>query len=240
MTDDRNDLAAEYALGVLTGEDLRAARDLLQSDASFRAEVARWSGRLAPLLDTVDPVAPPTSVWPLIEQRIAPSADSGNVVHLRRRVSRWQAFSGAMTAIAASLGLLILFRPVTPQSARIEHPIAIEQPTPLVAALGDKQSGTKVVASWVPDSRQLVVVVAGDMPADPARSHELWVIPKGRKPVSLGTMPTARQMHLHLADATAGLLKQGATLAITLEPRGGSPTGAPTGPIMAAGELLQA
>ena len=229
--------AAEYALGVLTGADLSAAREWQRSDADFRAEVARWSGRLAPMLDTIDPVAPPTSVWRLIQQRIALSAASGNIVQLRRRASRWRNLAGGMTAIAASLGLFILLRPAPPPpTEQIQRPVT----TPLVAALGDKENGTKVVASWDGGVRQLVLVVSGQLPTDPARSRELWVIPKGAKPVSLGTMATAKQMHLQIADARARLLQRGATIAITIEPPGGSPSGAPTGPVFASGELTRA
>ena len=85
-----------------------------------------------------------------------------------------------------------------------------------------------------------MLAVAGDMPADPSHAHELWVIPEGGKPHSLGTMARGRQMHMRLADALAQLLQQGATIAISVEPPGGSPTGAPTGPVVASGALGQA
>jgi anti-sigma-K factor RskA len=98
----------------------------------------------------------------------------------------------------------------------------------------------KVVASWDPTGRQLVLAVAGDMPADPAHAHELWVIPADGKPRSLGTMPASKQTHMRLADALAQLLQEGATIAISVEPRGGSPTGAPTGPVVASGALAGA
>ena len=64
-TDDRRDLAAEFALGLLTGTELAEARALLSRDADFRAEVERWSGRLSPLLDEVPPAEPRLPVfWP--------------------------------------------------------------------------------------------------------------------------------------------------------------------------------
>jgi anti-sigma-K factor RskA len=106
--------------------------------------------------------------------------------------------------------------------------------------LGDTEKNMKVVASWDPASRRLVLAVAGDMPADPSHAHELWVIPEGGKPRSLGTMAAGKQMHMRLADALAQLLQQGATIAISVEPPGGSPTGAPTGPVVASGSLDKA
>ncbi len=111
---------------------------------------------------------------------------------------------------------------------------------PMVALLGDDQKQMKVVASWDPAARQLVLAVPGDMPADPTHSHELWVIPADGKPRSLGTMPAGRQMHMRLADALAQLLQQGATIAISVEPPGGSRTGAPTGPVVVSGALSRA
>jgi anti-sigma-K factor RskA len=110
----------------------------------------------------------------------------------------------------------------------------------MVAMLGDQAGGTKVVASWDPAAQQLVLAVPGNLQADSNHSHELWVIPKGGKPSSLGTMPRTKQMHMRLAQTLARLLESGATIAISVEPRGGSPTGAPTGPVVASGALTQA
>jgi anti-sigma-K factor RskA len=53
-------------------------------------------------------------------------------------------------------------------------------------------------------------------------------------------MPTGKRMHMRLAETLARLLENGATIAISVEPRGGSPTGIPTGPVIASGALSQA
>jgi anti-sigma-K factor RskA len=244
MTDDRNildetsDLAAEYALGVLSGDELRRARELARTDAEFRAQVARWSGRLAPMLDDIEPVAPPDSAWAGIQDRLGRSGERGNVVQLRRRMQQWRGIAAAMTALAACLAIVLVTGLPRPGVA----PAEVQQPAaaPLVAMLGDQDRRMKVVASWDPAARQLVLAVAGDMPADARHSHELWVIPPNGKPRSLGTMGGGKQMHMRLADALAQLLRQGATIAISVEPPGGSPTGAPTGPVVASGALSQA
>ena len=238
MTDDRtsahepDSLAAQYALDLLEGDDLRAAREREKTDPAFATEVARWRGRLSPLHDDTDAVTPPANLWSRIEASVAPSND--NVRALRRQLRAWRVSAGLMTAIAACLALVLLLEPrgvplqPQPQSA-----------SPMVALLGDK-GAMKVVASWDPNARQLVLAVPGDMPSDEAHSHELWVIPAGGKPRSLGTIPKGKQMHMQLANALADLLEQGATIAISVEPRGGSPTGAPTGPVVASGSLNRA
>jgi anti-sigma-K factor RskA len=239
IPDETSDLAAEYALGVLTGEDLRRARVLVRSDPRFRGEVARWSARLAPMLDEIDTAVPPRNVWDSIQGRIVEEADGGNVVQLRRRVGQWRGIAAAMSALAACLAVFIVVRPPSPAPV----PVEVQRPTsapPMLAMLGNDGQGTKVVASWDPDRQRLVLAVTGDMPSDPRHSHELWVIPAGGKPRSLGTMGSAKQMHMQLADALAQLLQQGATIAISVEPAGGSPTGAPTGPVVASGALTKA
>jgi anti-sigma-K factor RskA len=236
--DDANSLAAEYALGLLEGDAFGEARRRAASDPDFATEVARWRGRLAPLHDEFDEVAPPVGLWRRISATVERTgAANDNAAILRRSARIWRSATAAMTAVAASLALFMLLEP----RSGIAPPTPVQQPAsaPMVAMLGD-QGAMKVVASWDPAARQLVLAVPGEMPADPKHSHELWIIPSGGKPRSLGTMPDAKQTHMRLAEALASLLQQGATIAISVEPRGGSPTGAPTGPVVASGALSAA
>ena len=236
--EDRAALAAEHALRLLTDEEARQAQGLESGDPAFAQEVRRWRGRTAPLFDEVGAVAAPAAVWDRIDEATGGERRASNVIPFQRRVGFWRAATGAMTALAAALAVILLFEPratITPLPQQAQVPAS----APLVAMLGDRQQ-MKVVASWDPDAQQLVLAVAGDMPADPAHAHELWVIPADGKPRSLGTMGTAKQSHMKLADALAALLQQGATIAISVEPPGGSPTGAPTGPVVASGALSKA
>jgi anti-sigma-K factor RskA len=232
---DRQALAAEHALDVLAGVERDEARKVEASDRTFAGEVARWRGRLASLFDEVEAVSPPGELWDKIEAATRIDRGASNVVALRRSAGRWRAMAVGMTALAASLGLVIIRQPQTAPT-----PVVQARSAPLVAMLGDSDKQMKVVASWDPAGRQLVIAVAGDMPADPSHSHELWVIPTGGEPRSLGTMPPVRKMHMRLADTLAQLLKQGATIAISVEPPGGSPSGKPTGPVVVSGSLDQA
>lgn len=234
-TEDRAALAGEFALGLLTGDDLREAAALAASDPAFAQEVERWRGRTAALLDDVDAVTPPEQVWSGIEAKIANANRGSNVIVLRRRVGLWQGATAGMTALAAALAIVLVA-----QRQPSALPGQATSSVPMVALLGDDQKQMKVVASWDPSARQLVLAVPGDMPPDPSHAHELWVIPADGKPRSLGTMPAGRQMHMRLADALADLLQQGATIAISVEPPGGSRTGAPTGPVVVSGALSRA
>lgn len=226
-SDDWRDLAAEYALGLLTGPELDEARALAARDPGFRAEAAHWAARLSPLLDEVQSAEPAQRLWPAIEAATGGASD--NVVALKRRVTVWRGISAGMTALAASLAVVLL-QPA-PQ-APIPIPAA-----PMVAMVSDEGKTMTVVANWDPDDRQLVLAMAGDMPEDPGKAHELWIIPEGGTPRSLGTMADRPMSRMELAETLAELLRQGATIAISVEPPGGSPTGAPTGPVIASGTL---
>lgn len=230
--DERSILAAEYALGILTGDEARRARALAASDASFREEVARWTGRFAPLLDQVPAVEPPAQLWARIVASGRRGHASDNVVALRRRLRLWRASAVGMAGLAACLALILLVQAPGPGPVPVE-PVPSR---PMVAVVGDEQEA-KLLASWDPDRRQLVMAVSGELPRGSDRSHELWVIPSGGKPVSLGTLSGSDQSHIRLAEALAQLMREGATIAISIEPRGGSPTGAPTGPVVATGPL---
>jgi anti-sigma-K factor RskA len=233
MTGEHDPLAAEHALGLLDQDERIQASARVSSDAEFAGAVARWRGKLAPLFAEIAPIAPPAALWAKIDAATAPAG--GEVVMLRRRLSVWRGGAIGMTALAASLAALLLTAPpaILPTA---RQPAAS---TPMVAMLGDSRDQMKLVASWDPDARRLIVAVAGDMPADPGHAHEVWIIPAGGKPRSLGTMGSER-VHMRLADALAELMRQGATIAVSAEPMGGSPTGTPTGPFLASGSLIPA
>ena len=236
---DREALSAEYALRLLTGEDLKDAEERARTDPDFAAAVSRWRGRLAPLDAETAEVVPPPDLWERIEtaaNRSSPSND--NVAVLRRKLYLWRSATGAMSALAASLILFLAFQP-RPSPLAPPPQVGPAKIAPMVAMLGDKTE-IKVVASWDPAARQLVLAVPGEIATDTKHARELWVIPAGGKPRSLGTMPAGKEMHMRLAEALADLLQHGATIAISIEPPGGSPTGAPTGPVIASGALVKA
>lgn len=168
-----------------------------------------------------------------------PANDNREV--LERRLGWWKVATGGMTALAAALGVLLLARPaeviVREPAQGPAAPVVAASAPPMVAMIGEDQKDMKVVANWDPVNRRLVLAVAGDMPGAHDKSHELWVIPAGGIPRSLGTMPAGKRMHMDLAETIAELLRQGSTIAISVEPSGGSPTGAPTGPVIASGAL---
>lgn len=267
MTDDRTlpedfaALAGEYALGLLVGPELARARGLVRGDSAFREAVQRWRGQLASLLDEIEPVAPPAAVWTRIDTAMGAGSAPDNVQQLNRKVVLWRGLAGAMTALAASLALFMLLRPPltapapapppgpapapapapAPPPAPPPSPPPAPEPSlrPMVARLvADEQ--VALVAAWDKQRSHLLLAKAAGLPVAKTRSHELWVIPVGGKPRSLGVLPESGEAFLTIPASSGRLLLAGATLAVSVEPRGGSPTGAPTGPVVASGPLKAA
>ena len=237
-TDERDQLAAEFALGVLDGDDLAQARTLFAEDAQFRASVGRWLGRFGPLLDQVSPVEPGRHVWDAIERRLGllPAAND-NVRAIRRKLRLWRGVAVGASALAASLAVVMLTR--TPEVA---PPITrqVPAPAPMIAMLGDEQKGTVLVATWSPGQSGLRLSAGAQMSRLTGRAHELWVIPTDGTPRSLGTIASATKTEVQVAPQLSRQLQEGATLAVSVEPPGGSPTGLPTGPVIASGKLERA
>jgi anti-sigma-K factor RskA len=232
--EDRSALAAELALGLLDGESLVRARELARAARQFADEVAHWSGRLAPMLDEIEPVAPPARVLSAIEERLGARQErDGNVIHLRRRVILWRGFAVGASAIAASLAMVLVLQPPVAEQA----PVARQKAQPMVARLEAEDSAAKLVATWDPGDHSLIVAAAAGIAPVAGHSHELWVIPADGTPRSMGILPGADPMHVRVDAPMAEQLAEGATLALSVEPTGGSPTGLPTGPVIAAGKL---
>ncbi|HEX8381337.1 MAG TPA: anti-sigma factor [Allosphingosinicella sp.] len=244
MTGEELDLlAAEYSLGLLDGRDWARARSLFASDPVFRDAVARWSGRLAPLLEDVEAASPPSAVWTRIESEIHPRSDSsapveptaGSNVHvLRRKVNLWRGYSVGATALAASLALFLVTRPP------VEAPAPPPPAAPLIAVMEAEGSPAKLVATYDPGSRMLLVAPAAGVAAVPGHAHELWLIPADGKPRPMGLLEPGAPRRVVIPAAMLGEVKAQATLALSVEPAGGSPSGQPTGPIVAAGKLVGA
>jgi anti-sigma-K factor RskA len=221
-TDDIDALAGEYVLGTLDTAERSAAEARLLTDAAFRVAVAAWELRLQPLSDTARPVDPSRDLFAEIMARIAIDAgrtQSPEVEMLRRDVSRWRVAT-AFTSLAAvaCLAVALTARPSTPEK--------------YVATL-TPQGGAPGFVLTVDTVKHTMTVSRVADAAPPGKSYQLWAIEPGEQPKSLGVVEQARyEQHL---DVPADNL----TLAISLEPPGGSPTSAPTGPVVFSGALIK-
>jgi anti-sigma-K factor RskA len=211
--EDRDLQAAEYVLGCLDAEQMRAAERLLAEDPAFAHAVDSWQRRLTPLSALVDPAEPPVDLWQRIEASIAPPIR--NVVSLRR-LRFWQATTAGALALAASLAAMMILR---------------QPERPEVAVLTAVTGGTPVLLATSEPGARLRVQPNGTIAVPSDRDLELWALPKGEtRPHSLGVLPASGlQIAANLAVDTQ--------LLVSLEPHGGSPTGQPTGPVLYAGRL---
>lgn len=219
-------LAAEHALGVLSAPERRVAERRVRDDPAFAAAVEAWNERLGPMLSAVEPVEPSQGLWAGVEASLPRQAASA--VPVLRGVSPWwrSAALGAGGLLAASIAALFLLVPTTaPPSATLAARISGGDGLPLFTAVLDPASGQ---ATLVPLS---VSVEAGRVP-------ELWFVPTGGAPVSLGVVRGDEPLRIDLHGRALGdMVGTGGALAVSVEPTGGSPTGAPTGPVIGQGAL---
>lgn len=235
-------LAAEHALGVLSGPERAEAEARLARDPDFARLVDAWRVRLAPLAQAVAPVAPSPAVWSAVE-RALPANDN---IAVRRRLRFWRgATVGSLGLAAASLAFAVLLanRP----------PVVLEGPPPapiLNASLMSQpggQSGSQpggarpmFVAAYDPVRQALMVTSLVRPGGDPAHVHELWIIPADGKPHPIGMIEPGKSRAMPMPKAMVPMFAPGAAIAVSVEPPGGSPSRtAPSGPIAAMGKLAK-
>ena len=209
-------LAGEYALGLLAAEEARAFEARLQAEPALRALHESWAEDMAGLLANVPDVPPPPAVKAALERRLFPEESQS----LWRRLGILPALGGALAAALIALAVSLWVTPA---------PL-------LVARIAAADDSLIVAAAWQPDSGTLRLDRRAGA-ALPGRALELWLIAGTAPPVSLGLLQDAALTEIVLPAEAIALLP-GATLALSDEPPGGSPTGQPTGAVLALGPLL--
>jgi anti-sigma-K factor RskA len=177
--------------------------------------------------------------WPTAKN-CSRRAGGDNVVQLRRRERLWKGYAAGMTALAAGLALFLGLRVAQPEAPapapQPQGPVA-EAPA-LVASLAS-EAGDAALAVTVSADRRSVVVTPTRMAAAAGRAHELWLIPASGTPVSLGVITPGEPRRHSIPDALVPEVRAETALAVSVEPEGGSPTGQPTGPVVASAPLRQ-
>ncbi len=226
MTDERvESLAAEYVLGSLQGRARRRFERWMMTSGRVRREVWFWEEKLAQLSGEVSPVEPPASAWRGIEQRLWPRVSTDQRAGAGNRWF-WPGWSLVATAAVLVLAVLLVQQPApSPQLSGAIVQADVSDPLWLVSESGaDRSLKLRSVAASA---------------ADAGKDYELWIVPEQGGPLSLGVIPAGGVHRVQLTDEARAALSQSKTLAISLEPRGGSPTGAPTGPILHVTKLYE-
>ena len=236
-------LAAEFALGTLRGRARQRFRRWLTEDPKLASAVRGWELRLAPMAALAAPVQPPARVWRGIEERLGGVRNQPGGIWAN--LAFWRNLGLLASGMAA--GLLATIAVMAPKApAPAPQPVVIRVPSNEMAAsflavLSEaKTNKPMLIVSAGRSSNELWVKTLDPAIQVPDRSLELWALPDGQPPKSLGVVPRSEQMaSLKLAAAADQAFANVAALAVSLEPPGGSPTGAPTGPVLYTGPFLK-
>jgi len=255
-------LAGEYVLGVLDVAEMRAVRRRAMADPAFAAVITAWEQKLAPMANAVPPLPPPEALWARIEEATAPVAlepedeplrsrpvapaavgphvEPPLVPRLRAAAARaaprarlwpWQFTTFAAMAVAAGV-VAVAVLPTLGSRLGIP-PGLIGGPPAQVAALLPPDSQTAGFLAEAQPNGTVMLTALSTVTVPSGHDLELWMLPPGgTAPSALGVLPAAGR-RLTLPQ----MPRAGTQLMISIEPPGGSPTGAPTGPVVFAGSL---
>ncbi|WP_292025244.1 anti-sigma factor [Maritimibacter sp. UBA3975] len=218
LPDDDRAQAGEYVLGLMSMEDAAAFRARISREPGLAALVLAWQEDFAQLTDEVEAVPPPSRVWRHLERDLFGGATG----------PRWL-LAGIPGLLAGALAVMLLFVPlpgdlVRPPADPVYH-----------IDLASAEGTLIFAAGYDGETNELFVRPETDAPEE-GTVRELWIIAGDNQPVSMGLLPDDEPARLAVDPDIARQLA-GATLAISVEPPGGSPTGAPTGPVIATGPV---
>jgi anti-sigma-K factor RskA len=202
-------LAAEFVLGTLAGAARRRFERWRDADPFVERRVRAWEDRLAGLAFQLEPVTPSPGVWVSIERQIGPVLQG-----------RWRAVAASIAAI-----VVLGFGWFLWQQLRVAPPAA-------EAVIASKAGEALWRVELAADGEYVEVSAVGAVSYPDQRSLELWALPPEASPVSLGLMPASGRLRLVLDERQRAAVGLAANVAVSEEPLGGSPTGAPTGPVL--------
>ena len=242
-------LAAEYVLGVLDPVGRREAEMRLLHDPAFNAEVARWQTCFSPWLASIAPAEVPASSWTRIRntlwQHELPVRRSEPVRLAQRslweNLGFWRGVAAGGFAVAlASVSALLLTIGQVPAPAPMTPIVVAPSPGagPMVVSLRH-DDGTMAYTATVDPARGTIVMVPIHLGGDQTLAPELWIIPAGDRPHSLGMLDRGKAMMVSIPATLRGAAAKNGLFAITLEPAGSHAHEAPTGPVIAKGNLLR-
>lgn len=227
--------AAEFALGLLEGEELLMAKGRLAREPGFAALVAHWEEHLAPMLDDVAGAEPSPALWAQIEAALdaqKEASGSAEVIALQGRLKRWKWATG-FSAVAAAVAVAFIALPQGPGPAPAPAPVQIAE-APLFAKVPIEGTQLSLDLTYLPEKRDLLVAAVG-LTHDGVHDHELWLVKPDGGVESLGVV-TPGEVRAHSVPADySPMMADGAQLLLTREPLGGKPEGVDAGPVVASG-----
>jgi anti-sigma-K factor RskA len=213
-------LAAEHVLGTLRGPARRRFERLCARSAAARAATYRWEDDWSVLSRSLRPIQPSERVWVNVSRQLFGARSAAP------RVSRWRtwqlAAAASLVAVALIVGLI-----VREQQPRLQT----------LAVLGTDNAHPLWRIERRKELAALTIRVVGTVQQVPGKAYELWALPRGGQPVSLGLLPAGGAYERSLNAAQRAALLAADKVAVSVEPAGGSPTGSPTGPVIIVASL---
>jgi anti-sigma-K factor RskA len=223
-------LAAEYVLGTLTGRARRRFERWRAHEWHVERRVQAWEERLSGLALRLPPMRPSPHVWSQIEKRIGANAGAGSRTTQPppRARAPWGAIAAAVALFVVVFGGYLGLRLMQPPELHEMATLAAQNAQPSWYLSADD------------DLSHLRARAGEGAVAQTGKSYELWALPdNGAAPVSLGLMPVAGEIDRELTEAQRAALRGASKVAISLEPQGGSTTGAPTGPVVMVADRIK-
>lgn len=238
---------AEYVLGVLDADARAAVAQEVQTTDEAAAAVALWQRRLMPLSEVIRGVAPAPYVWARIHDHLkldAPAAairpqpgqpQPGSGLWNNLPLWHWLGIGASAVAVAL-LVVMVLPRQGTPPAAAASVPV---KPSAgyMVSTIQQDNGVTGWTATMDLDRSRMIVVPAAPAALAGGKAPELWLIPAGGKPISVAMIKRDAPTTITLDPSLLSKLGPTAALAVSVEPIGGSPTGQPTGAVIAKGAI---
>ena len=219
-------LAAEFVLGNLHGAARSRLVALMRRHPGLRRKVAGWEERLFPLMLSAPRVKTPPRVWRAIHARIAPRHDAA------RDMLRW-GWRIALGGFALALAALIYVGIAPPGPS----------PFTMVALLNDERAQPGILVSWTPKqaaNRRLSVRILAHPEMPSGTSWQAWIVTgRDAAPISLGLIGADEKQVLELSAAAADALPGAVAVGVSVEPKGGSVSGRPSGPFLFQGPAFR-
>ena len=257
-------LAASYALGTLRGGARRRFEALARDNASVRAAAMIWQSRMSSVAELQLRAAPSPAVWTRIENLVNAEKQAAAMRDARAKAQvetsrteggwwaslglwRGGAIAGALVAVVAlSAGFNLnelngslrgQVVKLTDDKQQLSAQLAAAPEIQYVAVLADDKSSASMLVTFDPKNKRLLIKRVGGFQAQADKTLELWALPAGGAPKSLGVL--GRDPVIRLTAASSDV-REVPTLAISLEPLGGAPAGGgPTGPVLLKGSLIE-
>ncbi|MES9940848.1 MAG: anti-sigma factor [Candidatus Thiodiazotropha sp. 6PLUC2] len=223
---DSNTLAGEYVLGTLEGEEREDFKRQLQNDIRLQEEVDAWELRFAPMLESIDPVAPPASVWEGVESRLTPvresHLDESSATSVWDSLGFWRNLGMMATTLVVALGIVLMSG--QPGS---------EMNSVLVVMNDQDRTGWVVAARPNHDLVKVSAVEPTQLPS--GKVCQLWMEDQNGNLHAVGVLPHDGSQELALPM----MPKAKSAFKVSVEEMEDMPTDKPKGDIVFEGKLTE-